>query len=84
MVAPNGPTCHWGGVDGNEHMGTASSFHPGGCQVAYADGSVSFMMETVDTGDQTVNDVANPVRYSPYGVWGALGSMRWQEVVAKP
>jgi prepilin-type N-terminal cleavage/methylation domain-containing protein/prepilin-type processing-associated H-X9-DG protein len=74
MVAPNGPSCHWGGVDGNEHMGTASSYHPGGVQVAFADGSVAFVNESIDTGNQSTADVANPSGMSPWGVWGALGS----------
>ncbi len=75
MVGPNGPSCHWGGVDGNEHMGTAASRHPGGAQVTMADGSVSFVSETIDTGNLTIDDIQDPgSRRSPYGVWGALGS----------
>jgi prepilin-type processing-associated H-X9-DG protein len=85
MVAPNGPSCHWGGVDGNEHMGTLSSFHPGGGQIALADGSVRFISETIDTGAQAVNDVATPgTRHSPWGVWGALGSRNAGESVSVP
>ncbi|MFO0941873.1 MAG: DUF1559 domain-containing protein [Pirellulales bacterium] len=75
MVAPNGPSCHWGTVDGNEQMGTLSSRHPAGAQVAYVDGSVRFVSQTVDTGDQTIDDIQAPAsRRSPWGVWGAMGS----------
>jgi prepilin-type N-terminal cleavage/methylation domain-containing protein/prepilin-type processing-associated H-X9-DG protein len=74
MVPPNGPTCHWGTVDGNEHMGTLSSYHPGGGQVAMADGSVTFISETINAGNQAQDDVPTPAGPSPYGVWGALGS----------
>ena len=84
LVPPNGPTCHWGGVDNNEHMGTASSFHTGGVQVAMADGSVQFISQSIDTGNITVNDVATPSGPSPYGVWGALGSRSGGEVVTLP
>jgi len=84
LVGPNGPSCHWGGVDGNEHMGTLSSWHPGGGQVALADGSVTFVSETIDTGNQTVDDVQNPGGPSPYGVWGALGSRNGGESAAVP
>jgi prepilin-type processing-associated H-X9-DG protein len=83
MVAPNGPSCHWGGVDGNEHMGTLSSRHPGGGQVTMADASVRFISETIDTGNQSVDDIDTPgSRRSPWGVWGALGSMRGGEAVS--
>ena len=83
MVAPNGPTCHWGGGDDNEHMGTAQSYHTGGVQVCRADGSVGFMSQTIDTGNQLIDDIDTPGnRISPYGVWGALGSMSGGESVA--
>ena len=75
IVAPNGPSCHWGGVDGNEHMGTLSSYHSGGANIAMADGSVQFMNQSVNVGSQSVDDIDTPgSRQSPYGVWGALGS----------
>jgi prepilin-type N-terminal cleavage/methylation domain-containing protein len=80
MVGPNGPSCHWGGVDGNEHMGTLSSRHPGGGHVTMADASVRFIQNGIDTGLISVDDVDTPgSRPSPWGVWGALGSMRGGE-----
>lgn len=85
MIGPNGPSCHWGGGDGNEHMGTASSYHPGGAQVAMSDGSTHFISETIDVGNQFIDDIDNPgVRPSPYGVWGALGSREGGEAVQLP
>lgn len=84
LLPPNGPTCHWGGVDNNEHMGTASSRHPGGCQVTMADGSVHFVTQSIDTGNLAANDVATPSGRSPFGVWGALGSKDGGEVAALP
>ena len=75
IMAPNGPSCHWGGVDGNEHMGSLSSYHTGGGNITMADGSVQFISQSIDTGSQSVDDIDNPgSRPSPYGVWGALGS----------
>ena len=81
MIAPNGPSCHWGGVDGNEHLGTLSSFHPGGGQVGMADGSVAFISETINVGNQAVDDIQNPTGPSNYGVWGVLGSKYGSESV---
>ncbi len=80
MVKPNGPSCHWGGVDGNEDMSPPSSRHTGGVQVAMADGSVHFVSENIDTGNPLANSVANPSGPSDYGVWGALGSKDGGEV----
>ncbi len=83
MVGPNGPSCHWGDVDGNEHMGTLSSQHPGGAMVAMADCSTHFINSSIDTGNQAIDDIQDPGgRESPWGVWGALGSMNGGEPVA--
>lgn len=83
IVGPNGPTCHWGGVDGNEHMGTAQSYHTGGVQTARGDGSVGFISDSIDTGNQLIDDIDTPgSRLSPYGVWGALGSTSAGETVS--
>lgn len=76
MVAPNGPSCTWSNPDGNEMMGTMQSYHTGGGQVARADGSVTFISQSIDTGninyvDLFDRDIGIP---SPWGVWGALGS----------
>ena len=83
LVGPNGPSCHWGGVDGNEHMGTMSSRHPGGGHVVMADSSVHFIQQGIDTGVQSVDDVDTPgSRPSPWGVWGAMGSKSGGEPVS--
>ena len=84
MLPPNGPTCHWGGVDNNEHMGTASSFHTGGAQVVMGDGSVHFISQSIDTGNLAADDVATPSGPSRYGVWGSLGSKDGGETATLP
>lgn len=84
MVAPNGPSCHWGGVDGNEHMGALSSRHTGGGQVGLVDGSVHFISQNIDTGNQLADSVQDPGGPSAYGVWGALGSRTGGEAVSLP
>lgn len=83
MVPPNGPACHWGDVDGNEAMISLSSRHTGGGQVCYVDGSVRFVSQSIDGGNQAINDEATPGgRMSPWGVWGALGSRAGGETVS--
>jgi hypothetical protein len=84
LVAPNGPSCHWGSVDGNEHMGTLSSYHTGGGQIGMSDGSVKFISQSIDAGNQSIDDVPTPGGISPYGVWGALGSRNGGETVQPP
>ena len=72
---------------------SASSYHTGGVNVVMADGAVRFVSETIDNGN-LVNAAGNPLttnvtanRYSgpsPFGVWGALGSMDGGESVSAP
>ena len=67
-------------------MITASSYHPAGVNVCMLDGSVRFVNDNIDCGDQaaTVTGLSTfggnaPQEYmgpSPYGVWGAMGSSR--------
>ena len=81
FVAPNGVSCRtnsdqWGAM-------AASSHHTGGVNVGYGDGSVSFVSDSINTGNQALrlgedrghngrpNEYSGP---STYGVWGALGS----------
>ncbi len=82
MVPPNGPSCNWGAGDWNEAMATLSSNHPSGAHTVMADGSVHFITDTIDSGDQTINDRNNRGGASPWGVWGALGSRNGEERVA--
>ena len=79
ILPPNGPSCMvgadgWWQVDYNEFASlmTAGSYHSGGVQVVLGDGSVRFIAETIDAGDQTA--APNRSGQSAYGIWGALGS----------
>ena len=58
-----------------------NSFHPGGVNALRADGSVSFISETIDTGNLSAASVTSGI--SPYGTWGALGSKNGGEVVSE-
>lgn len=82
ILPPNSPSCsneNWGDAWG---VFSASSFHTGGVNVLMADGSVHFVSQSVDTGNLSLPPVTSGL--SPYGVWGALGSMSGGEVASLP
>ncbi|MBI1246490.1 DUF1559 domain-containing protein [bacterium] len=82
VLPPNSPSCtndNWGDQWG---LFSASSYHPGGAMVLMGDGSVHFISETIDTGNLTAQESTSG--FSPYGVWGALGSKSGGETVALP
>ncbi|MDR0870594.1 MAG: DUF1559 domain-containing protein, partial [Planctomycetaceae bacterium] len=72
-LAPNSISCAAG--DGSHAYGTfsPSSYHTGGVQVLFADGSIHFVSNTIDVGSFSMPQVAEGK--SNFGVWGALGSM---------
>ncbi len=87
VLPPNGPSC------GSSHDDTlimaATSYHSGGVNCVMGDGSVKFVSDTVDCGDLSRSmqlkgtnhangtmDVGAP---SPFGVWGAMGSINGGE-----
>jgi prepilin-type processing-associated H-X9-DG protein len=72
ILPPNSPSCISGNADGNPIITPPTSNHSAGCNVAFADASVSFISNTIDWGDQTASCVRSGP--SPFGVWGAIGS----------
>jgi prepilin-type processing-associated H-X9-DG protein len=58
---------------------SVTSNHTSGANVSLFDGSVRFVSDTVNAGDPTANRVTSGP--SPYGVWGAMGSIDGSEVV---
>jgi prepilin-type processing-associated H-X9-DG protein len=87
ILPPNSASCVFGAsgsISAHLYQGvwTASSEHPGGVQIAMADGSTRFINDNVNTGNlAAVAPSADSGSGSPYGVWGALGSMNGGDVV---
>jgi prepilin-type N-terminal cleavage/methylation domain-containing protein/prepilin-type processing-associated H-X9-DG protein len=72
IMPPNSPSCAMYADDWNAVMFTATSYHPGGVNALFLDGSVTFIGDNINTGNLALSPViSGPSRY---GVWGALGS----------
>ncbi|MDO5581752.1 MAG: DUF1559 domain-containing protein [Planctomycetia bacterium] len=83
VLPPNSPHC----LNGVNHWSTAitsaGSYHSGGVNAVYGDGAVKFIPETIEVGSQTsTTDPNGKSMKSPFGVWGALGSIAGGETVA--
>jgi prepilin-type processing-associated H-X9-DG protein len=85
VLPPNSPIALNATGEWNWGVFPPQSHHPGGVNAAMCDGSVQFISETINTGNLALpqfNSQTPPVKESPYGVWGALGSMNGGEAVS--
>ncbi|MDR1270606.1 MAG: DUF1559 domain-containing protein [Planctomycetaceae bacterium] len=76
ILPPNSPSCFTHqtynlGADGNPLI-SASSYHSGGVNGGFADGSIRFITNTINCGDIDVKPATSG--FSKYGIWGGLGS----------
>lgn len=86
ILPPNSPSCAVGGLEAVDGVYSAGSHHIGGSQVVLCDGAVRFIPEGIDAGDSaapppTIEDYAEQPLASPYGVWGALGTIAGEEPI---
>lgn len=81
ILPPNSPSCTFEADFQSIGQYPVTSYHPGGAQIALADGAVRFIANTINTGNLSVTDVKSVTGASPYGVWGALGSMAGGEAI---
>jgi prepilin-type N-terminal cleavage/methylation domain-containing protein/prepilin-type processing-associated H-X9-DG protein len=84
VLPPNGPSCTHDSstccADANGGVISAGSNHPGGVDAVFADGSVRFVNQNINCGNTALPQVLSGK--SPYGVWGALGSIAGRETPA--
>ncbi len=81
ILGPNKPSCVNDAnvnADSNGGILNPSSYHTGGVNATFMDGSVRFVSDSIDTGNTTARPVTSGP--SPYGAWGALGSIDGGEV----
>ncbi|MEO2013637.1 MAG: DUF1559 domain-containing protein [Fuerstiella sp.] len=83
VLPPNSASCKHNNNNNHNQDGIMSmtSRHTGGAQVLLGDGSVRFISDSIDSGDLTAAPVTSGK--SPYGVWGALGSVDGSEVIGE-
>jgi prepilin-type processing-associated H-X9-DG protein len=80
ILPPNSPSCRSEGASASTTgrvLTSAASFHAGGVNVVLCDGSGKFVPDSVDTGTLDSEPVSSGK--SPFGIWGAAGSISGQE-----
>jgi prepilin-type N-terminal cleavage/methylation domain-containing protein/prepilin-type processing-associated H-X9-DG protein len=85
ILPPNSPTASQAKGEWGWGIFPPQSFHPGGVNAVFADGSVHFINQSIDCGDLTKPEAQGWATSrsvaSPYGVWGALGSIQGSEPI---
>jgi prepilin-type N-terminal cleavage/methylation domain-containing protein len=89
VLAPNAPSCIRDG-DAQDGIFSLGSRHQGGAHALIADGAVRYVTDSIDTGNLDAPPVHGAAPWtpagskSPYGVWGAMGSIAAKETEKLP
>ncbi|MDR1493715.1 MAG: DUF1559 domain-containing protein [Planctomycetaceae bacterium] len=95
VIKPNDVSC---ATDGTNSWGvwTAQSYHTGGVNILLCDGSVAFISDTIDNNNLMFPGTTDPVPnnggtggmdaigQSPFGIWGAIGTINGGETKSIP
>lgn len=88
ILGPNSPSCVVGAHAAVDGFYSAGSSHSGCVNVLFADGSVVVMSDSIDRGPSAAipltKDEMKSGMPSPFGVWGALGTMAGAEEINVP
>jgi prepilin-type N-terminal cleavage/methylation domain-containing protein/prepilin-type processing-associated H-X9-DG protein len=80
ILPPNSPSCISSNNDDVPMINPPMSNHSGGVNIARVDGSCGFVSETVNAGNLlTTGNNCVLSDTSPFGIWGALGSVNGNE-----
>ena len=84
ILPPNSASCTTRLGSGDSVLGifSATSYHNGGVAVCFADGAVKFVTDQIDARTASNSYASSVGQASPYGVWGAMGSICGGEPIA--
>lgn len=75
IMPPNGPSCATRGNDQSPLLAPPTSYHITGVNALMLDGQVRFIFNNIDCGGDYTGKKCLKEGPSPFGVWGALGSI---------
>ena len=86
ILPPNSVNAAVGSTPASDGIYSAGSWHQGGSHVLMADGAVLFITDSIEAGDASAATPPSSLfssvgEKSPYGLWGALGTISGAEEV---